>query len=122
MSTTTPEHDKRIAEMTFASVYPHYITKVEKKGRTKAELHRVIEWLTGFDELKLQKLITDKVTFKTFFEKANLNPNADLIKGVICGYRIEAIETQLTREVRYLDKLVDELAKGRKMEKILRRN
>ncbi|WP_178988786.1 DUF2200 domain-containing protein [Winogradskyella schleiferi] len=120
MSTTTPEHDKRIAEMTFASVYPHYITKVEKKGRTKAELHQVIEWLTGFDELKLQKLITDKVTFKTFFEKANLNPNADLIKGVICGYRIEAIETQLTREVRYLDKLVDELAKGRKMEKILR--
>lgn len=118
--TTTPEHDARIAKMTFASVYPHYVTKVEKKGRTMEELHQVIEWLTGFDDKKLQELIDEKVTFKTFFERASLNPNANLIKGVICGYRIEEIETQLTKECRYLDKLVDELAKGRKMEKILR--
>ena len=120
MPTTTPEHDQRIAEMTFASVYPHYVTKVEKKGRTKAELHAVIEWLTGFDEPKLNELIEQKITFKAFFEQATLNPNAELIKGVICGYRIEDIETPLTRQTRYLDKLVDELAKGRKMEKILR--
>lgn len=120
MSTTTPEHDERIAKMTFASVYPHYITKVEGKGRTKAELHEVIEWLTGFDDAKLQEFIEEKTTFKTFFKKASLNPNVSLIKGIICGYRIENIETKLTREVRYLDKLVDELAKGRKMEKILR--
>lgn len=118
--TTTPEHDKRIAEMTFASVYPHYITKVEKKGRTKTELVQVIEWLTGFEENKLKALIDKKVTFEEFFNQANLNPNAHLIKGVICGYRIEDIETPLTQKVRYLDKLVDELAKGRKMEKILR--
>ena len=117
---TTPEHDERIAKMTFASVYPHYITKVEKKGRTKEELHQVIEWLTSFDENKLQELINDKVTFETFFQKAKLNPNAHLITGVICGYRIEEIETSLTQQVRYLDKIVDELAKGRKMEKILR--
>jgi hypothetical protein len=118
--TTTPEHDQRIAKMTFASVYPHYLTKVEKKGRTKDELHEVIEWLTGFDENKVQELIDEKVTFKTFFEQANVNPNAPLITGMICGYRIENIETPLTKQVRYLDKLVDELAKGRKMEKILR--
>ncbi|REG88079.1 DUF2200 domain-containing protein [Winogradskyella sediminis] len=118
--TTTPKHDERIATMTFASVYPHYVTKVEKKGRTKAELHQVIRWLTGFDDVRLQELIIENVTFKTFFEQATLNPNAHLIKGVICGYRIEDIETPLTKEVRYLDKLVDELAKGRKMEKILR--
>lgn len=118
--TTTPEHDARIAKLTFASVYPHYVTKTEKKGRTKEELHQVIEWLTGFDTNKLQHLIQEKVTFETFFAQATLNPNAHLIKGVICGYRIEGIETQLTREVRYLDKLVDELAQGRKMEKILR--
>ena len=118
--TTTPEHDARIAKMIFASVYPHYVTKVEKKGRTKAELHQVIEWLTGFDEAKLKELIDQKVTFETFFAQANLNPNAHLIKGVICGYRIEEIETPLTREARYLDKLVDELARGRKIEKILR--
>ena len=117
---TTPEHDERIAKMTFASVYPHYITKVEKKGRTKEELHQVIEWLTSFDENKLQELINNKVTFETFFQKAKLNPNAHLITGVICGYRIEEIETPLTQQVRYLDKIVDELAKGRKMEKILR--
>ena len=116
----TPEHNERIAKMTFASVYPHYITKVENKGRTKAELHQVIEWLTGFNENQLQKLINEKVTFETFFKKAKLNPNAHLITGVICGYRIEDIEYPLTQQVRYLDKLVDELAKGKKMEKILR--
>ena len=117
---TTPKHDERIAKMTFASVYPHYITKVESKGRTKKELHQVIEWLTGFNNKKLQELINEKVTFETFFKKAKLNPNAHLITGVICGYRIEEIENPLTQQVRYLDKLVDELAKGRKMEKILR--
>ncbi len=119
---TTPEHDARIAKMTFASVYPHYVNKVEKKGRTKEELHQVIEWLTGFDDKKLQELIDKKVTFETFFANAKLNPNAHLITGVICGYRIEEIETPLTKQGRYLDKLVDELAKGRKMEKILRGN
>ena len=118
---TTPEHDERIAKMTFSSVYPHYITKVEKKGRTKEELHQVIEWLTGFDDKKLKELIDESVTFKTFFANAKLNPNANLIKGVICGYRVEEIETPLTKQVRYLDKLVDELAKGKKMEKILRK-
>lgn len=106
--------------MTFASVYPHYLAKVEKKGRTKEELHRVIEWLTGFSDEKLQQLINEKVTFAQFFNDANLNPNSNLITGVICGYRIEEIENPLTKKVRYLDKLVDELAKGRKMEKILR--
>ena len=116
----TAEHNKRIAKMIFASVYPHYVTKVEKKGRTKEELHQVIEWLTGFDELKIQELLNEKVTFETFFQNAEIHPNAHLIKGVICGYRIEEIDNPLTRQVRYLDKLVDELAKGRKMEKILR--
>lgn len=118
--TTTPEHDERIAKMTFASVYPHYITKVESKGRTKEELHQVIEWLTGYNNKKLQELIEAKTTFETFFKKAKLNPNAHLITGVICGYRIEEIDTPLTKQARYMDKLVDELAKGRKMEKILR--
>lgn len=116
----TPEHNDKIAKMTFASVYPHYIKKVESKGRTKEELHQVIEWLTGFDTNKLQKLIDEKATFETFFNKAKLNPNATLITGVICGYRIEEIENPLTKQVRYLDKLVDELAKGKKLEKILR--
>lgn len=113
-------HDQRIAAMTFASVYPHYLEKVKKKGRTKKELHQIIQWLTGFNEQKLQKLIEEKVTFEAFFLKARLNPNARLITGVICGYRIEEIKNPLTRQARYLDKLVDELAKGRKMEKILR--
>lgn len=117
---TTPEHNERMAKMTFASVYPHYISKVEKKGRTIEELHQVIEWLTGFDADTLQELINDKATFEAFFQKAALNPNAQLIKGTICGYKIEEIENALTKQVRYLDKLVDELAKGRKMEKILR--
>jgi hypothetical protein len=118
--TTTPEHNERIAKMTFASVYPHYITKVEKKGRTTAELLEVIEWLTGFDETALQHQIESKATFTEFFNQANLNPNAHLIKGVICGYRVEDLDNELTQKVRYLDKLVDELAKGKKMEKILR--
>ena len=113
-------HNQRIAKMTFASVYPLYLAKVEKKGRTKEELHQVIEWLTGFDNKKLQELIKENVTFETFFQQASLNPNAPLITGVICGYRVEEIENTLTQQVRYLDKLVDELAKGRKMEKILR--
>jgi hypothetical protein len=120
MMKTTPDHDRRMAEMTFASVYPHYLTKIEGKGRSKEELHQVMEWLTGFDEAKLQELIDSKATFQNFFAQATLHPNAGLITGVICGYRIEEIETPLTRHVRYLDKLVDELAKGRKMEKILR--
>lgn len=118
--TNTSHHDERIAKMTFASVYPHYVTKVEKKGRTEEELRQVIEWLTGYDEEKLQQLIDDKVTFEQFFQQASLNANAELITGVICGYRVEEIENKLTQQVRYLDKLVDELAKGRKMEKILR--
>jgi hypothetical protein len=117
---TSVTHDQRIAKMTFASVYPMYLTKVEKKGRTKEELNQVIQWLTGFDNKKLQELIKEKVTFETFFQQAALNPNACLITGVICGYRVEEIENPLTQQVRYLDKLVDELAKGRKMEKILR--
>jgi hypothetical protein len=117
---TSATHDERIAKMTFAAVYPHLVAKVEKKGRTQEELHRVIEWLTGFDQSKLQQLIEEKATFASFFEQAALNPRAELITGTICGYRIEEIKTPLTRKVRYLDKLVDELAKGRKMEKILR--
>ncbi|MEM6892110.1 MAG: DUF2200 domain-containing protein [Bacteroidota bacterium] len=118
----TPEHNERIAKMTFASVYPHYVNKVEKKGRTKAELHEVINWLTGFDDTRIQSLIDDKSTFEAFFGQAKLHPNAHLIKGVICGYRIEEIDNDLTKQARYLDKLVDELAKGRKMEKILRKD
>ena len=113
-------HNQRIAKMTFASIYPMYLEKVQKKGRTKEELHQVIEWLTAFDKKKLQDLIKENATFETFFQQASLNPNAHLITGVICGYRVEEIEDPLTQRVRYLDKLVDELAKGRKMEKILR--
>ncbi len=112
--------DERIAQMSFASVYPLYVAKVEKKGRTKKELHQIIEWLTGFDNKKLQELIRANVTFETFFQHASLNPNARLITGVICGYRVEDIKNPLTQRVRYLDKLVDELAKGREIGKILR--
>jgi len=119
--TATPEHHDRIANMTFASVYPHYINKVERKGRTWLELHSIITWLTGFDDHQLQDLIATKATFQTFFDKATLNPNAESIKGVICGYRIEEIDNLLTKQVRYLDKLVDELTKGKPMEKILRK-
>ena len=113
-------HNERIAKMTFSSVYPMYVAKVEKKGRTKEELHQVIKWLTGFDDKELEDLMDEKASFETFFRRAKLNPKAHLITGVICGYRIEEIENPLTKQVRYLDKLVDELAKGRKMEKILR--
>lgn len=116
------QHDERISKLTFASVYPHYVVKVEKKGRSKEELHLVIEWLTGFNEEKMNQLIQDKVTFEEFFQQAELNADAHLITGLICGYRIEEIENPLTQKVRFLDKLVDELAKGRKMEKILRTN
>jgi|SRR5579871_789765 len=116
----TSAHDERIAKMTFASVYPMYIAKVEKKGRTKEELNEVIEWLTGYNNKKLQELIKEKVSFEKFFKDATINPNAHLITGLICGYRVEEIENKLTQQVRYLDKLVDELAKGRKMDKILR--
>jgi len=117
----TAKHNERMAKMTFASVYPHYITKVEKKGRTIEELHQVINWLTDFDEKDIKDLIEEEVTFEEFFQRAKLNPNAHLIKGTICGYRIEEIDNTLTQQVRYLDKLVDELAKGKAMEKILRK-
>ena len=120
MPHTTPEHDERIATLTFSAVYLHYVTKVEKKGRTRKELHQVVEWLTGFNERQIQKHIDKQSTFREFFEQATLNPNAHLITGVICGYRVEEIENPLTRQVRYLDKLVDELAKGKMVEKILR--
>ena len=114
------DHNARMAKMTFAIVYPHYVNKVEKKGRSKEDLHQVIYWLTGFNEEKMNQLIRDNVTFEEFFQQATLHANAQLITGMICGYRIEDIENPLTQKVRFLDKLVDELAKGRKMEKILR--
>ncbi len=116
----TDAHNERIAKMTFAAVWPHYLTKVQSKGRTSGELYQVIEWLTGFSQENLQELIEEQATFETFFQRARLNPNAKRITGVICGYRIEEIENPLTKKVRYLDKLLDELAKGKKMEKILR--
>lgn len=122
MMIPTPEHNERFAKMTFAEVYPHYINKIEKKGRGIQELHQIIEWLTGFDKSKLIELIDQKITFKEFFALANLHPNATLITGVICGYRIEEIDNPLTKQVRYLDKLVDELAKGKSMDKILRKS
>jgi len=116
----TPEHHERVRTMKFSSVYPHYVTKVEKKGHTVEELHQLITWLTGFNDAKIQKMIDDEVTFETFFKKAKLNPNAHLIKGVICGYRIEEIDNELTRNCRYLDKIIEELARGRKIERIMR--
>ena len=118
---TTDNHNQRIATMLFSSVYPLYLTKIEKKGRTQAELNEVITWLTGFDNAKIETHIQEKVNFESFFHQAKLNPNASQITGVICGYRIEEITNPLTQQVRYLDKLVDELAKGRTMEKILRK-
>lgn len=118
---TTPEHNEKFVKMTFASVYPHYINKVERKGKTKAELLQVIEWLTGFDEVQLNNLAAENVTFETFFDRATLHPNAHLITGSICGYRVEELINPLTRNVRYLDKLVDELANGKSLEKILRK-
>lgn len=114
------KNNERVFNMSFAGVYPHYVTKVEKKGRSVEELHQVIKWLTGYNEKALQKIIADKVSFRDFFEKAKLHPNASRITGVICGYRIEDIEDPLMQKIRYLDKLVDELAKGKAMEKILR--
>jgi len=119
---TTLEHNQKIAKLTFASVYPHYINKVERKGKTKAELLQVIEWLTGFTEENLQKLMDEKVTFDVFFDRAKLHPNASLIKGKICGYRVEELLNPLTQKVRYLDKVVDELANGKSMDKIMRKN
>ena len=118
----TAEKNEKVASMIFASIYPLYLNRLEKNGRTKEELNQVIEWLTGFDSDKLQALIEEKVTFKTFFKKAKIHPNAHLIKGVVCGYRIEEIEDEfeLYRQCRYMEKLIDELARGRKMEKILR--
>lgn len=120
MPTTSPEHDARIASMKFSSVYPHYVTKIEKKGRTELELHEVIRWLTGFSDTQLREEIAGESTFEQFFERATVHPNAHLITGVICGYRVEDIENPLTQKTRYLDKLVDELARGKKLEKILR--
>lgn len=118
----TPEKNEKVAKMTFASVYPHYVSKIESKGRTLDELHTVIEWLTGYNSTQILEQVNQKVNFETFFAHATLNPKAHLIKGVICGYRIKNIEDQFMvyKQVRYLDKLVDELAKGKKLEKILR--
>ena len=117
----TAHHDERIANLTFASVYPHYVSKVEKKGRTVAELTQVISWLTGYSESEIQKLSQEKVTFEQFFKNASLNKNAHLITGLICGYRVEEMQNPLTQKIRYLDKLVDELAKGKSLDKILRK-
>ena len=116
----TGHHDERIAKMTFASVYPAYVAKVERKGRTKEELDEVIEWLTGFNGQQLQELMDEKANFETFFQRANMHPNAGMITGSICGYKVEEIQRPLTQQVRRLDKLVDELAKGWPMKKILR--
>ena len=120
LSTTTPEHDERVRTMKFHGVYPHYVNKVVKKGRTEEELHQVIKWLTGFSKSDLDAMMEEQVTFEEFFDRATLHPNATLIKGVICGYRIEDLQTDLTRYCRYLDKVVDELAKGKAVEKIMR--
>ena len=119
----TAEKNEKLGNMIFASIYPHYLNRLEKKGRTKEELNQVIEWLTGFDEATLQALIEEKVTFRTFFQKAKIHPNEHMIKGVVCGYRIEEIEDEfeLYKQCRQMEKLIDELAKGRKMEKILRK-
>ena len=118
----TTEKNEKVAKMIFASIYPLYLNRLVKNGRTKEELNQVIEWFTGFNEDALQTLIEDKVTFKTFFNKAKIHPNAHLIKGVVCGYRIEEIEDEfeLYKQCRRMEKLIDELAKGRKMEKIMR--
>ena len=119
----TAEKNEKVANMIFASIYPLYLNRLEKNGRTRTELNQVIEWLTGYDEAKLQSLIDEKVTFRTFFERAEIHPNANMIKGVVCGYRIEEIEDKfdLYKQCRRMEKLIDELARGRKMEKILRK-
>lgn len=118
----TAEKNEKVANMIFASIYPLYLNRLEKNGRTKQELNQVIEWLTGFNQDALQALIDEKVTFRIFFEKAKMHPNAHMIKGVVCGYRIEDIEDKFTlyKQCRQMEKLIDELARGRKMEKILR--
>lgn len=115
------KNNERVRKMSFAGVYPHYITKAEKKGRTKAEVDEIIEWLTGYDDKTLQEILDKKTNFEDFFANAKLHPNASLITGIICGYRVEDIEDKFIQQVRYLDKLVDELAKGKAMEKILRK-
>ena len=119
----TTKKNEQVAKMVFADIYPHYWNRLEKNGRTKAEFHQVIEWFTGYDETQLQLLIDEKVTFRTFFEKAKIHPNADMIKGVVCGYRIEEIEDEFDtyKQCRRMEKLIDELARGRKMDKILRK-
>ena len=116
----TLTQDQKIAKMTFASIYPHYVNKIEKKNRSKDELHKVIEWLTGFSFKELEKFIEQNITFETFFMNATLNKNAQLITGNICGIKLEEIKNPITKQVRYLDKLVDELAKGKELDKILR--
>ena len=116
----TQTHDEKIALLSFSGVYPHYLAKVTRKGRSQEELHAVIQWLTGFDEAEIAYFLQTPVTFAEFFAQARLHPNAGKITGAICGYRVEDIQNPLTQKIRYLDKLVDELAKGRKMEKILR--
>lgn len=120
MNGSTAHHDEKIAKMTFASVYPHYVNKVLKKGRTEAELHIVISWLTGYSSTEILQFSANSQTFSEFFEKAQLNPNAGKITGLICGYRVEEIENPLTQKVRFLDKIIDELAKGKSLEKICR--
>ena len=119
----TAEKNEKVGNMIFASIYPHYWNRLEKNGRSKEEFHQVLEWFTGYDEVTIQKLIDDKVTFKEFFEGAKIHPNEHMIKGVVCGYRIEEIEPEfeLYKQCRQMEKLIDELAKGRKMEKILRK-
>jgi len=118
----TPEKNEKVANMVFGSIYPLYLNRLEKNGKTKEELNQVIEWFTGFDQKAIQTLIDEKVTFGTFLKKAKIHPNAHLIKGVVCGYRIEEIaeEFELYKQCRQMEKLIDELARGRKMEKILR--
>ena len=118
----TAEKNEKVANMIFGSIYPLYWNRLEKNGRTKEEFHQVLEWFTGFDEEALQALIDEKVSFRAFFERATIHPNEHLIKGVVCGYRIEEIEPEfeIYKQCRQMEKLIDELAKGRKMEKILR--
>lgn len=122
MAIPTSKQDEKIANMLVSSIYPAYLNKIEKKNRSEEELQEIIQWLTNYDKKQLEKLIEDKVTFKTFFENAKLNPKAKLIEGSICGHKVQEIQNPLTQQVRYLDKLVDELAKGKSMDKILRHN
>lgn len=118
----TAEKNEKVANMIFGSIYPHYLTRLEKNGRTKEELDQVITWFTGLDHAALQAVIDEKATYRTLFQRAKIHPNAHMIKGVVCGYRIEEIEDEfdLYKQCRRMEKLIDELARGRKMEKILR--